>query len=714
MTTPHPDPGPVPEPPSWPHCAHGADPAGDPVGCRGIRVAPYNACLAHLDHTDRDAYLADLTPGADIDHRGTVLTRDLLEQLHTALRDPGTSKPRYGDALFHHVTFTDSAWFNGATFTGSARFNGATFSDAWFVGATFNRSAGFEGASFNRNAGFEGATFTGSAWFNGTTFTGDTWFGGAAFTGDTWFGGAAFTGSARFGGATFSDAWFVDATFTGDAWFVGAAFTGSGRFGGATFTSDAWFGGASFNRDALFDHGTFTGSGRFEGATFTGSARFNGATFTGSARFDSATFTGDAWFEGATFTGSRSRFSSAVIAGSASFTEARVGVDRLGPLVCGGVVRLDGAVFPEAVTLEIVAAEVSCIRTRWESTATLRLLHARLDLSDAVLTMPVAAVTHTDPARFSRLENPDGAVARAVAGVLRRQTKVVKVVSLRGVDAAMLVLTGTDLTDCVFSGAFHLDQLRIEGRTRFAGPPAGWHRRGLWPVRWTRRRVLAEEHHWRAVAAGQPEVSPGGEQSSRLWRTGTVHGVPGRAPVPEGVAAAYRQLRKALEDGKNEPGAADFFYGEMEMRRHDREGTPWAERALLGVYWAVSGYGLRASRALAWLAAAMTATVLVMMLAGLPADSPKPTTTGKQVEAGREVTLVTDTPDPVNPHGPLRERLSGERFEPALRVVVNSVVFRSSGQDLTTAGTYTEMAARVTEPVLLALAVLAVRGRIKR
>ncbi|MET9664984.1 hypothetical protein ABZY19_06385 [Streptomyces sp. NPDC006475] len=51
----------------------------------------------------------------------------------------------------------------------------------------------------------------------------------------------------------------------------------------------------------------------------------------------------------------------------------------------------------------------------------------------------------------------------------------------------------------------------------------------------------------------------------------------------------------------------------MEMRRHDRDRTR-GEHALLAAYWALSGYGLRASRALGWLVAAMAATVLVMML----------------------------------------------------------------------------------------------------
>lgn len=42
---------------------------------------------------------------------------------------------------------------------------------------------------------------------------------------------------------------------------------------------------------------------------------------------------------------------------------------------------------------------------------------------------------------------------------------------------------------------------------------------------------------------------------------------------------------------------------------------------------------------------------------------------------------------------------------------MNSVVFRTSGQELTTTGTYTEMASRPAEPVLLGLAALAIRGR---
>jgi hypothetical protein len=148
----------------------------------------------------------------------------------------------------------------------------------------------------------------------------------------------------------------------------------------------------------------------------------------------------------------------------------------------------------------------------------------------------------------------------------------------------------------------------------------------------------------------------------------------------------------------------------MEMRRH---GMGWgtAERWLLQLYWLLSGYGLRASRALGWLALAMLTTILLMMGVGLPQDSPKQEATGTVPPGGGKVTFEIDKDDPQNP---THDRFTTKRFEKALSVTLNSVVFRSSGQDLTTAGGYIEMASRFSEPVLLGLAALAIRGRVKR
>lgn len=147
------------------------------------------------------------------------------------------------------------------------------------------------------------------------------------------------------------------------------------------------------------------------------------------------------------------------------------------------------------------------------------------------------------------------------------------------------------------------------------------------------------------------------------------------------------------------------------MRRHDRTGTTRAERGLLHSYWMLSGYGPRASRALGRLTVTMLVTIVLLMGFGLPKDSPKQEATGTVPPGGGKVTLEIDKADPQNPTG---ERFTGKRFEKALNVTLNSVVFRSSGQDLTTAGTYVEMASRVAEPALLGLAVLAVRNRVTR
>ncbi|MGP4110083.1 pentapeptide repeat-containing protein [Streptomyces sp. 4N509B] len=488
---------------------------------------------------------------------------------------------------------------------------------------------------------------------------------------------------------TFGAADFGEARFAGPASFESAGFGGAAVFTGAAFEGEAAFRRTRFDSETWFGRATFAGAARFGGASFRAGADFTEAEFEGEARFERADFTGPGVFVRAGFARA-ALFRNALFHTVVSFAEARFETaPELGPLACAGTVNLNAAVFGAPVTVDVTAAKARLERTQWRSTAALRLNCDDVDLSGAVMEFPVTMTASSAP-----FLGP---------ATIRRPQAALRVTSLRDVDAAHLSLIDADLTRCRFAGTVHLDQIRLEGRTVFARPPDRWRRRGPLPTRWSKRRTLAEEHHWRAVVEGGTSPS---------WTPGPTHPAP--PPGPETVAALYRQLRKALEDGKNEPGAADFYYGECEMRRHDVSGTPRAERWLLAAYWAVSGYGLRASRALAWLLAAMTVTVLAMMLWGLPAEEPKPTTRGRQVEAGQELVLTNDTPDPTNPSGPLAERLTSERFEKSLRVVINSTVFRSSGQDLTTAGTYVEMASRLSEPVLLGLAAFAVRARVKR
>ncbi|WP_392667659.1 pentapeptide repeat-containing protein [Streptomyces sp. LN785] len=682
----------VPLAPPWPHCAHGADPATDPVGCRGIHVPGHTACLAHLADTYRDTYLASLTPGADIDHRGTPFTEDLLDRLLRALHHPTTTNPHLGTAFFGGAQFSGTAQFGGAQFSRTAGFDRAQFSGpASFEGAQFSGTAGFEGARFLVPASFEEAQFSSIASFEGAQFSDTALFAGAQFSDTASFGGTQFSGDARFSRAQFSDT----------ALFEGAQFSGIARFNRAQFSGLAGF-GAQFSGLCGFEWAQFSDTALFEGAQFSDTASFEGAQFSGTASFEGAQFSDTALFAGAQFSGI-ARFREVQFCGDAGFAGAHFMVASWwGPVVCAGTLYLSGAVFGAPVTMEIAAREVRCVRARWESTATVRLRYAMADLSYVVLAAPVAVTAHPAPFTLSG----GGVVDESMLS-----GPEVRVTSVQGVDAALLVLTDTDLSDCLFSGAFHLDQLRLEGRTVFASAPTGWHRRGIRPARWTRRRTLAEEHHWRAQIAGQPTPPADHPSLPRQWRVGPSHPDPAHTPDPEDVAALYRQLRKAFEDGKNEPGAADFYYGECEMRRHDRTGTPTVERGLLWGYWLLSGYGLRALRSLGWLAAAMLVTIVLLTGFGLPKASPKQEATGTVPPGGGKVTFAIDKDDPKNPTG---DRFTGKRFEKALNITLNSVVFRSSGQDLTTSGTYIEMTSRLLEPTLLALAVLAIRGRIKR
>ncbi|MFJ5999777.1 pentapeptide repeat-containing protein [Streptomyces sp. NPDC092370] len=675
-----------------------------------------------MSETDRIVYFAALSPGADVDHRGTSFTPELLSRLLDALAaDPTTNSPHVGDARFEQATFSGDARFYRAFFSGEARFEGATFAGvARFGEATFSGSARFEGATFAGVARFGEATFSGSARFEGATFSGPARFGQATFSGET-----------RFNQATFSSgAGFRDAVFSSEARFSLTAFSGTAQFKGATFSGAALFGGATFSGPARFSSATFSGTARFRSATFSGTAEFDRSTFAGPAQFGTATFIRDTDFGGATFGagvgfnevtfcseadfgGARfeggAEFKVAAFEGMAGFAEATFSGDlnfsgarfevapHLGPLMCGKRVVLDGAVFQRPVTVEIGARHVSCARTRWVSTATLHLRYAELDLRDAVFEYPMLVAARPDP--FVR----PASGAPLSEAQLSGEKPGVRLASVGGVDAAYLALHDIDLKRCRLAGAVHLDQMRVDGWCTFATTPTGWNRRFPW--RWSRRNTLTEEHYWRVRTArhSSSAIAPG-------WMF-----PPQDAPElkPAAVAALYRQLRKSIEDGKNEPDAADFYYGECEMRRHDTT-RPFGERVLLTAYWALSGYGLRATRALTWLVTAMAATIMAMVLWGLPVDDPKPQTTGQQVSAGQNLKLTTDTPDPRNPTGPLSERVTTERFDKAVRVVINSVVFRSSGQDLTTFGTYTEMLSRLTEPALLGLAVLAVRSRVKR
>jgi hypothetical protein len=174
--------------------------------------------------------------------------------------------------------------------------------------------------------------------------------------------------------------------------------------------------------------------------------------------------------------------------------------------------------------------------------------------------------------------------------------------------------------------------------------------------------------------------------------------------TPAQLAALYRELRKGREDAKDEPGAADFYYGEMEMRRYDRA-TPWVERLVLWLYWLVSGYALRAWRALTMLAAVVLLAPVAFALWGFPSSEPG----FRAVRVDARGALVYQQQPAGPPPGV-------QRLPAAIRFSARSATALLRGPDrtLTPLGEWLEIALRFLGPVLLGLAVVSVRGRVRR
>ncbi|MEO3787593.1 hypothetical protein ABGB12_30060 [Actinocorallia sp. B10E7] len=261
--------------------------------------------------------------------------------------------------------------------------------------------------------------------------------------------------------------------------------------------------------------------------------------------------------------------------------------------------------------------------------------------------------------------------------------------SLRAVDAERIELTDIDLSTCLFAGIHRLDRIRLDGRCVFATGPFG------------PRRVLAEEQHWRhdnSKFGTRWEPAPKGTD----------------VLDPHRIEALYRQFRKALENDRDEPGAADFYYGEMEMRRAGAATeTPsfahFVERLLLTAYWCTSGYMLRAGRAVSWLLLIIMAVVATTVMWGLPSADRTLTLNGALTEPDGDVRPVTVTVPRSEPAKTIWEQ-TGKATETTL----NAVFFRAPSTELNTVGRYINLVVRILGPVFLTFSVLAFLNRVKR
>ena len=481
------------------------------------------------------------------------------------------------------------------------------------------------------------------------------------------FDQAVFDCDADFEAVTFDgEASFVNATFQKRANFYDARFNATSAFRGTTFLGDARFTGP-FKQTASFPGTTFAGEALFGGGTeFHGGASFFRAVFKMNAKFHKARFRGLTIFGEATFLGFPV-FGGAVVDGDADFRHTTFRRGAVGPMLVTGLMLLDGVTTEDTFTLRVAANGLSIRSAKFRGPTRLQVRWAEIMLDDSEF---LERSTLTTGEKHFLEDALTSACARSEESAKGRSERV-RLVSLRGAYAGNLVLSNTDLRACRFLGSHGLDQLRLEGPPSFASSPSA--------LRWTARQTLAEEHLWRSKH--RPGWYPC-ECRPPAWMDEQHSDLPSleHAPDTNELASLYRALRKSREDNKDEPGSADFYYGEMEMRRLTKGRTKGVigsrgERILLWLYWAVSGYGLRASRAFISLVLVVLGFAVLLYSFGL-----------------QEPNVMTA----------LLHSLEGAAVRGAEPGVLNE------------AGRFLVVPLRLLGPILLGLAILSLRGRVRR
>ncbi len=648
--------------------------------CDGAAIAS-GYCLAHADGSELEGLLRDSGP---VDARGTTLTAEHLELILEALaRQPGTGEgqePRRS-LLLTRSTILAPLDLGSIALGGDLDLNGASISgDVILSSARIAGRVSVSGVSARR------------------VRIQDSELGSIVSTGGEIESIYVYLCRVREGlhlsNLTASGAVAVLNTSFGEAVHVSRCRAGEDF----SLTHSPIAGPVHFH-DNMVD-----GEATFEGSTFGSEVSILDCTIQGELRFGTAIFDENLTVYRSSIGGLFSLHSTQVKGDYIDIGQCTFGAEGvLGPASVIDSVGLKQCEFAGQVT-----ADLSFVR------------EGKVDLTGSRFRAGLTARLSNTEIFFSRVEiqapsviGPSSALSTG-AGAGRPP----KLIELVGTNVANLTLSGADLSACRFSGAFNLDQLRINGPLQLVGTVS--YR--------ARRKVLAEEHRWRFVHSRRESVSwypaacrpldrpmPRNFDLSTAAPTG-LHTVPPRSPAVDParrmkardealeIAAVYRSLRKGLEDSKDEPGAADFYYGEMEMRR--KAAAFGFERTLLALYWMISGYGLRA-----WRAVVALSTVIILSATGLALVGFQPSKTTVYRPAA---TAPGSAPlyEMTTVNGPVPGWQTA--FEYAVQSTTALLRAPSNPPVLTAWGQAIEVILRLGGPALLALIVLAVRGRIKR
>jgi uncharacterized protein YjbI with pentapeptide repeats len=518
-----------------------------------------------------------------------------------------------GGVSFEKAIFSQAADFTDTLIQGRAAFNEAEFRhEATFTGARFEAEATFQQAKFHAGAEFSNRVDTDGTQFNaGVDFSGVQFKGpvhcakrSGSEEGDFRFdatGAPVFAGLAKFKGCVFE----------GPVVFDRAHFE-TVNFQGASFADFASFAGASFSGRAVFDE-VNCAELRMHDAKFSDVASFASARIKGLLELAAVTCASDLVFNEAIL-GGRIDLTLLHVTGRAWFIRCQCERARdFGPIAAYDKLDLDHASFTENIRIEIATPRLLCRKTNFRGGVYLLARWAKVSLEEASFGGP--AVLVGAPSEFDQLDEKP---------LYNRDSKDGRpaLMSVRRANVANLTVANVDLRPTRFAQAQNLDKMRLGDPINLAETP-----QHIW---WSSRNTIAEEQLWRKSHYRGRRGAGWYPENCRLpqWVNDEIVAEAGeQMPTPQELASTYRQLRKSREDSKDEPGAADFYYGEMEMRRKvaapsdarlSKRLSLYAERALLWVYWAISGYGLRASRALISLILTILLFSLMLLSWGFP------------------------------------------------------------------------------------------------
>jgi uncharacterized protein YjbI with pentapeptide repeats len=441
--------------------------------------------------------------------------------------------------------------------------------------ATFSNEVDSDGAQFQAGADFSGAQFKGPlhcARRSGPE-EGDSRFdatGAPLLAGWTTFQGCTFESAVVFDRTHFEAVGFQGASFADGASLAGARFSGWANFDQISCAS-LRMADATFSDVASFRSAHVEGLLELAGVNCASDLAFHEAILGGRVDVTRLHVTGRAWFIRCYFERARD----------------------FGPLVAYDKLDLDHATFTENVRIEVATPRLLCRKTNFRGGVYLLARWANVSLEEASFGAPavlVGAPSEFDQLNEEPLYNPESSDGQPA------------LMSVRRANVANLTVANVDLRPTRFAQAQNLDKMRLGDPVQLAETP-----QRIW---WSARNTTAEEQLWRSSHYHGLRGLGWYPQACRIphWVNDEIVAEAGEpTPTPQELASLYRQLRKSREDSKDEPGAADFYYGEMEMRRKasvpsnarlSKRLSLYAERVLLWAYWAISGYGLRASRAL--------------------------------------------------------------------------------------------------------------------